>query len=460
MLKICITGHRTLGSPAYTRQSIAGAFEHFQKIDKKILAISSLAAGSDTVFAEEAIKKGIKLKVVLPFAVAEYKKDFDEMELRSFSSIVYNRKYETAFDLQEFDQENRNTAYLETGKSLVDQSDVVVAVWDQQPARGKGGTGDIVEYAKARNKQIYVIDSQKGFDANEAEQYARDLFVKLDGQAEVYKEKRFEPAWIMGIFFGFLAAVCFAGMLVLPIRKENHFYLSCIETVLIGISFYALAIYAKKWKKAFLVTRRDTEYLRIILQYKSAGIPIPEISESEYSPQAQILEIEKELSKGVTEIENLAKARNATNELVSDQITYHKKRIKRLGTRNHLAEWSSLGIKVLFFLVFFGKILMEAFHLPDYPEYQPLFSWLKFFQLVLPPAYAALEGISYFAEWKKNKEISVKMVTKLERVQKKLLGAADDIEFLMAAKDLRLILEWENSDWAQRVFWKEIEGKV
>jgi hypothetical protein len=45
---------------------------------------------------------------------------------------------------------SRDGAYLSCGRHIVDSSDVLIAIWDGAPARGPGGTGDIVAYARER----------------------------------------------------------------------------------------------------------------------------------------------------------------------------------------------------------------------------------------------------------------------------------------------------------------------
>ena len=49
-------------------------------------------------------------------------------------------------------------AYLAAGHWVVDHSDLVVAVWDAHPARGKGGTGDVVEYARRVGRPLLIIN--------------------------------------------------------------------------------------------------------------------------------------------------------------------------------------------------------------------------------------------------------------------------------------------------------------
>ncbi|WP_237707452.1 hypothetical protein [Serinicoccus profundi] len=48
-------------------------------------------------------------------------------------------------------------AYLAAGRRVVDLCDVLVAVWDGLPAQGKGGTADVVEYAREVGKPVEVV---------------------------------------------------------------------------------------------------------------------------------------------------------------------------------------------------------------------------------------------------------------------------------------------------------------
>ena len=42
--------------------------------------------------------------------------------------------------------------------SVVDLTDIVLAVWDGQPAKGKGGTADVVAYVLRRSVPLIHID--------------------------------------------------------------------------------------------------------------------------------------------------------------------------------------------------------------------------------------------------------------------------------------------------------------
>jgi hypothetical protein len=48
-------------------------------------------------------------------------------------------------------------AFFAAGKQVVDMADELIAIWDGRPARGHGGTADVVEYATGHKKKLVVI---------------------------------------------------------------------------------------------------------------------------------------------------------------------------------------------------------------------------------------------------------------------------------------------------------------
>jgi hypothetical protein len=53
--------------------------------------------------------------------------------------------------------EAREDAYARAGHAIVDASDVLVALWDGKPARGRGGTAEIVQYALDHDVLVEMI---------------------------------------------------------------------------------------------------------------------------------------------------------------------------------------------------------------------------------------------------------------------------------------------------------------
>ncbi len=49
-------------------------------------------------------------------------------------------------------------AFFKAGQFIVDQCDLIMAVWDGEKADGKGGTGDVVQYAHEISRTVTYID--------------------------------------------------------------------------------------------------------------------------------------------------------------------------------------------------------------------------------------------------------------------------------------------------------------
>ncbi|MDN3676948.1 hypothetical protein QWY90_06455 [Flavobacterium paronense] len=459
MLKIGITGHRNLVNTKDVKDRISLFFDYYKNLDDELIAITSLAIGADTIFAQVAQSKNIPLRIILPFENEEFKKDFHESDLKTLEDFLKNNNYESVFNLKGNHPVERNNSYLETGKFIVDESDIILAVWDGKPSNGIGGTGDIVEYAMSKKKQVNIINGQKNIKSfKEIEKdEVKSTFEKLDDEAKIYKKKRFELAWFGGIISGLLAVFCFAIALTLPIEESNKFYLSIGEALFLTISFILLAVYAKKWKKVFLDKRRGAEYLRLLIWYKDSGIPIPVLEKIDYSPSQEILDIESKLTSNLTRVENLSNAKRITWSLAQEQINYHLSRVSLFHKRNENIEKALTSIKYIFFMNVALILFIESLH---FFHIHFDITILKFLWIILPPIYAAFEGVKYFSEWKRNIVISNKTINALEEIKKKVLKCNNESDFEIVSKELRNTLEIENSDWAIRYDEKEMEAKL
>jgi len=102
--------------------------------------ISPLAAGADRVVAEEALKLGFKLHCPLPFSRGEYANDLPppDFELLSRADAVLELDGKRA---------RADEAYEAMGHTVLRQSDLLLAIWDGEKARGLGGTGQMVQEA-------------------------------------------------------------------------------------------------------------------------------------------------------------------------------------------------------------------------------------------------------------------------------------------------------------------------
>ena len=113
------------------------------------VALSALAEGSDRLFADAALDLGFDLHAVLPFEVADYVTTFSNNETTPEFHQLLSRA--TTCLILDGDLAESGTAYERCGHALVDRSELLMSVWDGQPAAGHGGTPEIIAYALARS---------------------------------------------------------------------------------------------------------------------------------------------------------------------------------------------------------------------------------------------------------------------------------------------------------------------
>jgi hypothetical protein len=117
------------------------------KVDHMRL-VTSLADGADTIAAEEALSLGWTLDAVLPLHREDYLQDFDDPIARADHETLLTR----AANIFELDGDRSveggsAIAYERAGRAVLAQSDILVAVWDGGPVRGRGGAAQIVAEA-------------------------------------------------------------------------------------------------------------------------------------------------------------------------------------------------------------------------------------------------------------------------------------------------------------------------
>ncbi|MEU4557153.1 hypothetical protein AB0F72_02105 [Actinoplanes sp. NPDC023936] len=149
-MRFGVTGHRAL-PPV-----VAGhAADHWRRVlpaGGGLHGVSSLADGADQLFAACVLAAGGTLEAVLP--CADYACSLPEDDSRArFHDLL--RASATVVTMPY--AEPSEQAFLAAGQALVDRCDHLFAVWDGLPARGLGGTADVVAYARARGRPVTVL---------------------------------------------------------------------------------------------------------------------------------------------------------------------------------------------------------------------------------------------------------------------------------------------------------------
>jgi hypothetical protein len=153
VLTVGVTGHRAIPAEAFgaVRGGLAAELDGAARRCRTVEALSSLAVGADQLFAELALASGAVLTAVSPGA--DYESTFSAEELPGFHRLLHRARTHVRLDFPVVDEE----AYYAAGAYIAERSDLLLAVWDGCPARGRGGTGDIVGYARSLGKAVVVI---------------------------------------------------------------------------------------------------------------------------------------------------------------------------------------------------------------------------------------------------------------------------------------------------------------
>ncbi|MCK5132439.1 MAG: DUF4071 domain-containing protein [Candidatus Sabulitectum sp.] len=170
-IAIGITGHRQLFHPTHIQEKIGFVLKKLAVKHRTdlIRVITPLAEGSDRLFALEAFNTygNVFLDVILPFEVEEYCKDFSSSKsIEEFRKLLNKASRLVIADTAnsvEYSQNSRDAAYLGCGKQVVNESDVLIAIWDGEGAGGYGGTADVVQYAREKMKPLVWVNSNPPF---------------------------------------------------------------------------------------------------------------------------------------------------------------------------------------------------------------------------------------------------------------------------------------------------------
>jgi len=149
-LRVGITGHRGLADET-TGLITERLRQELHDLDGTLVGVSMLAEGPDSIFADEVLHQGGQLHVVIP--ASHYRE-----ELPAAHHPTYDRLLAQATDVERLDYtDSTEEAHMAGSETMLDDIDLLLAVWDGQPARGYGGTADVVHAAEERGIPVRVL---------------------------------------------------------------------------------------------------------------------------------------------------------------------------------------------------------------------------------------------------------------------------------------------------------------
>jgi hypothetical protein len=85
---------------------------------------------------------------------------------------------------------------------------------------------------------------------------------------------------------------------------------------------------------------------------------------------------------------------------------------------------------------------------------------LGFLWMSIPPLYASLEGVIHFNEWKKNKNISLELLSLYLELQSQIFTARNQAELAVAENRLFESFTFEVNQWYKEEQNKNLELKI
>ncbi|MGI9003253.1 MAG: hypothetical protein ACR2GH_16615 [Pseudonocardia sp.] len=151
MTRLAITGHR--GLPPMTENLIDTALRGTltQRAYPELVGLSCLADGVDSLFAQAVLDAGGTLIVIVP--ATQYRDGLPENHHPTYDAILQQATNVIRLDHTESDPQ----AHMDASLCMIDEADELIAVWDGEPARGYGGTADVVAAAEDRAVPVTII---------------------------------------------------------------------------------------------------------------------------------------------------------------------------------------------------------------------------------------------------------------------------------------------------------------
>ncbi|MGB9408659.1 MAG: hypothetical protein WCA89_14065 [Terracidiphilus sp.] len=373
---IGFTGHRTLDDEAKCRKSIFDFLEQQKaSLSGLVYGISSVAAGGDLLFAESCIQLALPLCVLLPLPAEEFRKDFDKEGWSRAEQILSKA---ASIEVTGGDQP-REECYYECGIETVQQSQLLLALWNGEPSQGLGGTEDIVSFARGFGKPVVWLHSTTGevsifnkkteqelqddpeleflnrlpdenvsVESNKPEALARAWFRKVDESATRCAPQFRRLAAIPIIFTAAAALFSGAGSWAHQVGT----WLAIGTALGILAAFLPVALRLQKRQILWVRTRTAAEVCRSVLAFWSTPTPYEAIGPEvvpELSGVLRSLNLLKALDRGRGKVSLEEFKQRYRRERVANQLKYlfdHAAQSAAEARKYRAATWACIGLAV------------------------------------------------------------------------------------------------------------------
>lgn len=166
-LRVGVTGHRPNRMPASQwdriKRDLATVMAEVEAThrDRRLMLLSGIAEGADRLAAFAALGRGWSLRSILAFHRTRFEADFPEpFAVGEFRALL--AASETVEEPRKGAHVRRpEDGYDAVARRLIVSSDMLIAVWDGEGSRGKGGTVDVIEQAHAKGIPVIWVHARK-----------------------------------------------------------------------------------------------------------------------------------------------------------------------------------------------------------------------------------------------------------------------------------------------------------
>jgi hypothetical protein len=503
---IGVTGHRKLGGQSRLIEQITETIENIRQIVPSLpktplvlTILSSLAEGADRLVVKEALKlPDTALEAVLPMPKDDYVRDFATSKSREEFEGLASRAVSVRVLPS---RDDRNEAYEQAGRYIVDQCDVLIALWNGEPAAGRGGTGEIVRYARDTGCPLIWIHTERPgqikrelgqglnprpfrdldkynseqINSTKYEKQLKSLLRFFAGEAEntglpagrlrevfEYILRHYVRTDILSLqyqhlYYGIESTIYSLALAAVIIAVYQILFLPHLPIILVSEIVLMLAVLAiviisrrRRWHNRWIDYRFLAERFRSALFIAAVEIDVaalrpPRHLSLSYSPRDWM--VNAFLSVWSRRPQILGTETSPFKGLkafvsrawIEDQIRYHDSTSKRHYRRHQRMTAAS-------YVMFGLTIVAASLHIANVgPHF--LETIFAFVAITFPAIATSITAVRTHRDYLRNSMRSGEMVRHLKELKSKIALAGDKKSFLEVIKEAEETMLHENEDW-------------